>query len=345
MSITQAELIEKIRFLSADNLPEAQWTLGNGLKSFTKYIPMLEYLKRYLPIVQLKHIAGAPPCLWNLDWHSQQRPTSYQLYAQALEVYAQRNVGFTLVLDNPFITEEELLDPYGHSLVDELYKRDRVRLNAVTVAHDGLLALIKQKYPKLPVYCHYNRLVAEHGRRTPALYNKLAQQYDRVCLHPADAPKASITTELEDKTRFSIIVNDPCLRADPVRREHMQLLADIRRAPYNHELLRLKDQLLERSGVRTISQGALQQKRSCNLTQAEKDSLYAQGFRHFIIEAAPFRNEHTVLAEIPHQFFTHTPEYSHLVATASNAFLSSFGNETQAIISSGLFPFTFTPTE
>ena len=261
-----------------------------------------------------------------------------------MEEYARQNTGITLVFDNPNLSEADLNDSYCLGLVQELYNRDRIRKNAVSVASDALAARLRTALPKLRIHCHPNRLVMEKGKRTPALYNKLAGMYDRVCLHPADAVKPSITHALEQKEKFDIIINDSCLRTCPVRREHIALLADMRRAPYDTELMRRRSDLITRVACQKVNTAELQQKASCNLTRTEATALYEAGFRSFIIQAQQFRNEMTLLWDIFHCMLDYSPELCNKAALIASSGMAEFG-KASSDLPSGLRQFSFTNYE
>ena len=342
--ITPEQAVENLKFLTRNYLPQAQWTVGGALRFDNSLLTLNNFLSQMLAVRQFSNVAGAPPCPWSLDWFVQRRPIAFDAYCNALEAYAKQNVGVILVFDNPNLSEADLNDSYCLGLVQELYNRDRVRKNAVCVASDALAARLRTALPKLRIHCHLNRLVMEKGKRTAALYNKLATQYDRVCLHPADAVKPSITSALENKEKFDIVFNDSCLRTCPVRREHLSLLADMRREPYNTELMRRRSDLIARVACQKMDPAALAQKASCNLTRDEATALYEAGFRSFIIQAQQFRNEMTLLWDIFHCMLDYSPELCNKAALIASSGMAEFGKASSAL-PSGLRQFSFTNYE
>ena len=342
--ITPEQALANLQFLTRDYMPQASWTVGGALRFDKSLQTINQFLTDMVALRRFDCVAGAAPCLWSLDWFVQRRPLAFDAYCNALETYAQQNTGVTLVFDNPNLSAQELEDPYGLSLVRELYNRDRLRKNAVCVANDALAARLRAEIPSLRIHCHPNRLVMEKGKRTPALYNKLASQYDRVCLHPADAVKPGITSAIENKARFDIIMNDPCLRTCPVRREHTALLADMRRAPYDTELMRRRSDLISRVGCQKTTPGELCQKASCNLTREEATALYDAGFRSFIIQAQQFRNEMTLLWDIFQCMLDYSPEICNKAALIATSGMAEFGKPAE-VLPSGLRQFSFTNYE
>ena len=342
--ITPEQAVENLRFLTRDYLPEAQWTVGGALRFDKSLLVINNFLSQMLAIRRFAHVAGAPPCSWSLDWFVQRRPMAFDAYCRALESYAQQNTGVILVFDNPNLSEADLADPYCLGLAKELHKRDRICRNAVCVASDALAARLRAELPGLKIHCHANRLVMDKGKRSAALYNSLATRYDRVCLHPADAVKPGITNALEQKEKFDIIINDSCLRTCPVRREHTALLADMRRAPYDTELMRRRSDLITRVGCQKVNATELQQKASCNLTRQEATELYAAGFRSFIIQAQQFRNEMTLLWDIFQCMLDHSPEICNKAALIASSAMAEFG-KASSDLPSGLRQFSFTNYE
>ena len=337
-------LEETLRSLTADYLPGAVWTLGGAFRFDSSLQIIINGLNNFFPLRKPARVTGSAPCAWSLDWFVQRRPLALAEYAQLLETYAQMQLGVLLVFDNPYITEDMLNDAYALTLVDELYKRDRIRKNAVCVASDALATHIRARLPHLPIVCHPNRLVCEQNRRTTQLYNTLLQTYDRVCLHPADAVRPAIYSGISSPDKVDVVINDPCHRTCPVRREHMRLLAEMRRTPYNTQLMAQREALITRNGCHKINAQALQQKLSCNLTRDEANALHAAGFRSFIIQGNQFRNEMTLLWDIFQCMLDYSPTIDNKAATIATSLMAQFGAPATTM-PSGLRKFSFTNYE
>lgn len=335
---------EKLRELTANYLPDATWTIGGAFRFDASLKVILSGLSAFFPMRKPNRVAGIVPCSWSLDWFVQRRPMPLAEYAQLLESYAQQNIGVLLVLDNPCITADQLDDTYSLALVEELYKRDRIRKNAVCVASDLLADHLRTRLPHLAIFCHPNRLVFETKRRTSQLYNKLLQQYTRVCLHPADAVRPSIYGGISEPSRIEVVINDPCHRTCPVRREHMRLLAEMRRNPYNTQLMAQREALITRNGCHKVDAKALQQKLSCNLTREEAKALYAAGIRSYIIQGNQFRNEMTLLWDIFQCMLDYSPEIDNKAAVIATSLMAQFGAPSNSM-PSGLRKFSFSNYE
>lgn len=336
--------VKDIRFLVDNHLPEAMWTFGGAMRFDSSLLNICNQLAQSFPLRKPARVAGCPACKWSLDWYTERRPMSVNAYNKLLEDYAAQNIGVVLSFDNPFITEDMLSDSYANTLLAELYKRDRVHRNAVCTASDLLAAHIRSQFPKLPVFCHSNRLITERNKRTAELYNKLLGEYNRVCLHPADATRPAITSAISAPDCCDIIINDPLPRNSAVRRDHLRLLADIRKDPYNTDLARRRTTLVDRDGWHAIQRDSLRQLATCNLTREESAALYAAGYRSFIVQGSQFRNEMTLLWDIFTCTLDYSPELNNKAALIANSIMASFGMP-KGELPSGLKDFTFTNYE
>lgn len=335
---------DAVSFMIADHLPDAVWTFGGALRFDNSLQLLCTQFRDSFPLRKPARVAGCPACKWSLDWYTERRPMSLPTYGEKLEAYAADNIGVLLTFDNPHISEDMLTDSYGNALLDELWKRDRVHRNAVCVASDLLADYIRQRYPKLPLVCHANRLIIERSKRTPELYNQLLTRYNRVYLHPADAVKPAIYSAISEPARCNIIINDPLPRNAALRRDHLRLLADIRQDPYNADLNRRRTALVERDGWHLISKNDLRQKNTCNLTRTESAALYAAGYREFTVQGSQFRNEMSLIWDIFACTLDYSPELCNKSALIASAIMASFGAPS-ANLPSGLKQFSFTNYE
>ena len=343
-SIIKPISAEQLSFMVENHLPKTSWTFGGAFRYDAALDVVITNLSKSFPLRKPFSVAGCPACKWSLDWYTERRPMGLNVYSAQLEHSASLNVGVMLTFDNPFVTEEDLNDSYAAALVSELYRCDRVRKNCVCVASDRLAARVRELCPKIMICCHPNRLIVEQNKRTPELYNKLAETYSTVCLHPVDATRPAIFTKLEHPEYFSVLVNDPLPRNSALRREHLRLLADIRRDPYNVDLCMRRAKLVERDGWHVVDADALRQKATCNLTRNETAALHAAGFRHYIVQGNQFRNEMTLLWDIFRCTMDYGPELSNKSALVASSVMAAFG-QPKLQMPSGLKSFKFTNYE
>lgn len=326
--------------LVADYMPESYWILEGAFR-FDASVRQLHKSTAMGPSFRrFWQVAGAAPCLWSLDWGAQRRVFSQNEIIALLKAYQQDHLGVTLIFDNPYVTEEMLGDVYAHMLVEELQNHNPEGRAALCVANDALAEMLKQRYPKLPVICHYNRLVAENGRRTPALYESLCKLYNRVMLHPADAARPALYKALKEPLRYDVVINDSCLRTCPVRREHMRLLAQLRGRPYDSDLIVQNQMLIDRVACRKPEAPVAGAKVRGFLTRNEALSLYEAGFRAFFVQGTQYRNEMTLLWDYLRCALDWQPVLSNKTAHIATSALASLKQHTPTL-TSGLRFFDF----
>lgn len=331
---------QALHALVADYLPESYWILEGAFRFDASVRQLYRNTALGPGFRKLCQVAGAPPCLWSLDWGEQRRVLAQNEVIALLKEYAQLHLGVTLIFDNPYVTGEVLDDVYGHMLVSELQNHGEAGRVALCVANDALADCLRQRYPQLPLICHYNRLVAESGRRTPALYESLCKRYNRVMLHPADAARPALYRALKGPERFDVVINDSCLRTCPVRREHMRLLAQRRRCPYESGCMVQEQLLVERIGCRKAEAPALETKARGFLTRREAQDLYAAGFRAFFVQGAQYRHEMTLLWDYLRCALDDQPALSNKTAQIAASALSGLKPHAPAL-TSGLRSFDF----
>lgn len=326
--------------LVADYMPESYWILEGAFRFDASVLRLHRSTAMGPSFRKFWQVAGAAPCLWSLDWGAQRRIFSQNEVIALLNAYQQAHLGVTLIFDNPYVTEGMLGDAYGHMLVEELQNHNSEGRFALCVANDDLAEMLKQRYPKLPVICHYNRLVAERGRRTPALYESLSKLYNRVMLHPVDATRPALYKALKGPARYDVVINDSCLRTCPVRREHMRLLAQLRGRPYDSDLIVQNQMVTDRVACRKPEVPAACAKVRGFLTRNEALSLYEAGFRAFFVQGAQYRNEMTLLWDYLRCALDWQPALSNKTAHIATSALASLKPHTPALIS-GLRLFDF----
>lgn len=307
-------------FLKNENYPEAIWNLGGAFRHDELLCLILKQINGHLnKLVNLSEVNGSLPCLWSLEWYQDPIPLSPQKIIEILEKYAVQNLGVILNLNNPLINETHLNDIMGTLLLTHLFQHDRCRKNGVSVASSQLGAHINSKFPKLALHAHVNLIIAEEGQGNADYYNKLAEKYQRVAVHPDDAINAEFMSRLENKDRFEITLNDTCLQGCPCRKEHMETLGRIRMEPWNLALPAYRHDLLNKVNCEEVSLPEKNSRRPLLLTNNEIKTLYDMGYRRFRIQNESLRNEVSLAWQIIHALFTNRPELQNKVALAASA--------------------------
>lgn len=318
--------------LKENHFPEAKWNVGGAFRFDSSIQAFNKYFRQTMEgYTKIGTASGSPACLWTLDWYKPRPLTRLTTFREILDQYAENNMAISICFDNPIITDDQLKDNVGNIFLSEAFSRDRLRVNSISVASEKLANHIRHNFPKIRLHAHVNRLVAEQGKRNAALYEKLAENYSRVSIHPADNIKWDLMESLKDKDKFEITINDNCLRACPVRRDHMAALARIREAPYSAEFLQQRHKLLNLAGCEKISGGQLIQKQSLQLTKEEWKRLYDMGFRRFRIQAEGLRNEISFLWDTARAIWGTDPKISEKIGLIVNGYLATLYRDSTSI--------------
>ena len=335
MSNISPDALQRLKLLVENHLPEARWTLGGVFRFDTHILTMLAYMHMYFPPRQLARVAGTLPGAWSLDMYSPRPMMSIQAVVERYQAYANEKVGIVLVFDNPVPPAESLKDEYAHHVVQLLFQKENnpTGQNAVCVASDTLAAIIRERCPHAKIMCHPNRSIVSTAKRTSAYYAQLEGLYDEIILHPRDAVTPSVFTQIKRNGVYGAVVNDPMPRNFPTRRELLNLLAEIRRRPYDYELRLHKERMLSRFDAFTWEN-------TNNLTMDEEKRLYEHGIRSFIIQAYMFRNELTLLWDMFYHLLRTEPEFSNKAALVVSAALS-YIRENPDRLASGTHLFSF----
>ncbi len=335
-------LVGMLSWLTKEYMPDALWTVEGAFRFDRSIYNAAKHLATSVIVRKITRVAGAPACLWSLDWFSQRRPMELNFFTQLLDAYSQHGVAVNLTYDNPHIRDEDLTDPYPLRMIAELMQRNSSKVtHSVSVASDSLAQHLRTQFPYLSIHCHVNRLLAMRPEepRTAKWYDQLGELYQRVCLHPQDAVNPAVYSAIANPDRVDVIVNSPCLRSCPARGEHLQILSDCRYHPYDTTHLQRRVALLRRIGCLNAEHNAPQQKQTDTLTKAECQNLYDSGYRSFIIQAQQFRNEITLLWDICQCMFSLPPEQSNKQALLNATLMPKLLPDTPSL-ASGLTGFS-----
>lgn len=315
----------------------ASWTVGGLFRFDENLLTLLNFLLTFYPPRAVARVAGVPPCAWTLEMQRQLRPVVPQWrYEMVLRSFAKVRAGVVLVFDNPAPSAESLQDEYAHMLVQKLLlaEYNPTRRNAVCVASDELAACLRERYPRLPLICHPNRLIVGTEKRTPEFYETLEKRYNLIVLHPRDAVTPALFTRLNHTGRYMAVVNDPTPRNATTRRDMLRLLAELHRRPWDGTLQRTAERM---SRMLQAPLGTP----CCNLTRQEEQALYEAGVRSFVVQSSHFHNELTLYYDMFYHMLRTEPELSNkaaLIVSAAMAHIRPVEDE----LPSGLGLFSMT---
>lgn len=299
-------------FLAASAFPQVQWSLGGALLYDNALVEFLKFKQTELPVIQVRDVFGAPPCAWTLDWYSMRPLVPPGSFSEAVKRLLEQKVAFTLDFDNPYIDESMLNDVVGNTLLQSVAKLSGMRVN---VASDALAAHIRKHFPQAQISAGANKVVAENGQGNLDYYEQALAQFQTVTLHPADAVNPEFLEQLAARVpaeRCEIVINDTCLRNCPARREHLEVLAKIRKAPWDAALLQQRHAILGKAACENVSATPpTPDTIAALLSRDEWAKAYALGFRNFKIQAEKLRSEIAFFWELGNRMLSDAPDVWH----------------------------------
>lgn len=304
--------------------PEASWTLcgaflyDNALKHFVRYA------NNFIKSMHIQCISGAPVCLWTLDWFASRPLSAPMSVVNTIKEHLSRRVDFQFDFDNPFLTEEDCADTVGNIFLSLMTTMPGG--NAwICVSSDVLADYIRKKFPQIKLIAGENRAVVQNARGNAAYYKKSLEKFDRLIVHPLDAADADFLKELITKEgvpadRLEVVVNDTCLRGCPLRAEHLRMLAEKRKNPYDGTRLQKIKSILAQAHCDDVTpDGPINPgDRAAILTRDEIRALTEIGIRRFRIQAEKLRNELTFVWQMGEWLVSDKPELWHKKAAFIN---------------------------
>ncbi len=335
MNATPTPSEDSLRAIVSRDMPDSCWRSAGGAHHFAPLVSLQQFLARELPQRSLAAFEFHFPCLWSIDWQLQRvLDSKVGAFNAQLTQLATLKMGALLVFDNPCLTEADLADPMGLALCECLMQTPNLASRAVCVAHDGLRDALRKRYPDLPIECHPNRLIVETQPRTKELYEQLLQGYDRVGLHPDDTFKLELLDSIEGRERLVVTCNETCMRGCPLRKKHVESLAQLRRDPWNLALQQREQKLPAQAGCTQLR--AKLGGKSASLSQEMRRHLYDIGLRHFRLGDERLENPLTLLTDIMAYLFPWEEAHMARFLTAQSAFFSSLGLPTRGDLHSGM---------
>ena len=273
------------------------------------------------------------------DWAERLKPVSFMELAQEIAQHGADCLGFghdpmaehgaTWVLSRM------------HIIFEKMPKwKDDVRFETWHKALNGLLFLRD-----------FEMLDAERNVLVSATSSWLIMDVAERLLCRPDRFSGLIPTEpqcpgdaIKEPARFDVVINDSCLRTCPVRKDHLRLLAAMRKDAYDVRLMQQRANLIARTECQKQDPAELHQKQSGNLTHDEIRALYNRGMRHYLIQSSQFRNEMTLLWDVFQCMLDRSPDISNKAAVISTSAMAEFGRAKDQL-PSGLTDFSFTNYE
>lgn len=276
--------------------PEAQWDVSGAFVNDRELLAFFDFTKDSLGFEPFHLVHGAPLCLWNSGRVVKQLlRTGEELRAAGLE-YEKRAISVYLTFSNLLLQEEHLSDPMGNALCTFFSRHNPTGRNGVILASEALLRHVRENYPELRCISSILQITNSGGRGKPEAYQRLAEQYDEVMVHPDDVLNADLLAQLEEKDRYICLVNEYCIRNCPLRPYHYKTLSEeaLNFIAYDG---RAFDKAQAGNGCRDLNR-MLTSLGVLALNVPEIQRLYDMGFRHFKLQGRGHTNASAILFDL-----------------------------------------------
>lgn len=295
-------------FLAAP-FPQVLWSVGGALLYDNALVEFLKFVRSEIPTLRIREVFGAPPCAWSLDWYSTRPLVPPGDFAAAVKKIRDLQLEFALDFDNPFIEAGTLDDVIGNTFLRSLSQLPQMN---VCVASEILASHIRKAFPQAKIRAGANKVVAENGQGNADYYRRAAEKFESVTLHSADAVRPEFLEKLladVPAAKFDIVINDTCLRNCPARREHLEVLAKIRKEPWNAAHLQRRHAILGKAACENVQ--ATPEVTASVFSREEWKHAYELGFRNFRIQGEKLRSEIAFFWELGNWMLSDAPEVWH----------------------------------
>lgn len=217
------------------------WNVGGGIKHFKELDKFNEDCKIFY---DTKHnfFNAVYDSIFGMKWNGGRvcNPKDFVSLAEWIKIierYNEQNIGFNFSFSNVLLTEEDLSDEYCNLM---LQVGNNKKINGVILTSDLLAEYIRNNYPNLKIiYSVCN------GLNNLEDYNKATNNnlYDIVVLHPDFNHDFNFLSNLENKNKIEIMVNDNCAYGCPYRAEHYKWLSQCAKQQATNPIIHYENEL------------------------------------------------------------------------------------------------------
>lgn len=278
--------------------PEAEWDVSGAFINDRELVAFFDFTKQVLGFEPFHLVHGAPLCSWNSGRVLKQLlRTAGEVRAAGL-AYEQRRIAVYLTFSNLLITESHLKDPFGNAMCKFFMRHNPSGQNGVIVAHELLRDHVRREYPGLRCVSSILNIVNQAGKGRLDVYKRLADEYDEVMVHPDDVLNDSLLEQLEDKDRYTLLVNEYCIRNCPLRPYHYKTLSELALNFFGHDGTEF-DKRQTANGCRDLGRMLTEERLGVlALSTPELAHLYDMGFRRFKLQGRGHANASAILFDL-----------------------------------------------
>jgi collagenase-like PrtC family protease len=302
------------------DFPEARWDVSGAFVYNSLLVRIHDFFSN-IGILMISTVHDSPLCLWNSGRQKAGLHADQHVILQALKAYDLRRIPVHLTFSNSLLTSEYLNDPKGNILLNMISDFNQCGENGVIVCSDLLADHVKKNFPSLKLVSSVVKVAHEEGKGNLDYYRHLEKKYDKIMVHPDDNFNLDLLAQLENKDRYEILVNEPCIRNCPMRKRHYQVLSQISMNFLDSSLTTREGQLLQQNGCQNMADLLFNpDRRTLVLSCREIKQLYNLGFRNFKIQGRGMTNEHAMTNEIFRLALNHDPRYDYLTTRLIQSF-------------------------
>lgn len=278
--------------------PEAEWDVSGAFINDKELVAFFDFTKTVLGFEPFHVVHGAPLCVWNSGRVLKQLMRSGEEIKQAARAYVSRGIAVYLTFSNLLLGEQHLKDYLGNALCRLFERNNPTGQNGVIVGSELLREYVRRAYPGLRCISSILHVVNHGGKGKADVYRRLAEQYDEVMVHPDDVLNDSLLESLEDKGRYTLLVNEYCIRNCPIRPYHYKSLSEQALDFFGYDGQEFERRQLN-NGCRDLSRMLTEERLGVlALHTQELAHLYEMGFRRFKLQGRGHANASSILFDL-----------------------------------------------
>jgi hypothetical protein len=309
--------------LKNPDLPEARWDVS-GAFIYQNLLIKIQDFFTFMGIPLLSCVHDAPLCLWNSGRVKMGFQVDQSIVHMALQNYSLRRIPVHLTFTNSMLSPEYLADPKGNILLEMLTDFNQSRENGVIVCSELLADHVKKNFPALKLVSSVVKVSHEDGKGKLDYYRGLEAKYDKIMVHPDDNFNLELLAKLENKDRYEILVNEPCIKDCQVRKMHYQILSRISMNYLDSALNNQEAELRQRNDCANAGDLLFSNnRRTLILSRNEVKQIYDLGFRNFKIQGRGMTNDNAMAHEIFRLALNYNPDCDHLTTRMVQRFFSN----------------------
>lgn len=275
-----------------ESMKEARWNVPGLFVFDSIYFRTWEIDREYLSGRAPVHtISGSR----NVKWNSGRVARGFSnnggnkaLYKRQLQQYKEFGVNCFYTFSNSLIEKSDLADPECNEMLEAMVEIGHDG-DGVILSSDTLSNYIRKQYPTLKQKVSVVKSDVERPEgRDAKWYNDLAERFDIVVFQPDDNFDPELLSQIEQKEKFELLVNEACVRDCSLRRNHYNDMAAVAKRGYrDFSVLNKYNEIGGVCGQFNFSHpdpAKRPQKTSCRMKLSEVQECYDMGYRYFKLQ-------------------------------------------------------------